>query len=265
MSVNDKLTAIADAIREKTGNTDKLTLDRMAEEIRDIGIGDDYYNKFWDAFQNDVVIYSYLFAGRGWSDLTFAPKYDITVGNTSAIAMFSNTKITDLEAILERQGVTLDISLANRADSMFSDSRSMTVIPALVLGENLTNATGMFFGCRDLKIIRSLTLPEKAVKLTNAFGNCANLEEIELVGKLLGDLDLQWSTKLSRNSIESVLTAADESVFVEGGVPHFTVTLPLVAVNKAFETSEGANDGIESDWWKSQVENTSSYYTIALI
>lgn len=33
MALTDKLTAIADAIREKTGSTDVMTLDEMAEGI----------------------------------------------------------------------------------------------------------------------------------------------------------------------------------------------------------------------------------------
>ena len=36
MSVNEKMTAIADAIRGKTGKTDRLTLDQMAAEIAGI-------------------------------------------------------------------------------------------------------------------------------------------------------------------------------------------------------------------------------------
>ena len=39
MALTDKLTAIADAIRGKTGKTDGLTLDQMATEIAGIGQG----------------------------------------------------------------------------------------------------------------------------------------------------------------------------------------------------------------------------------
>lgn len=39
MSVNAKMTAIADAIREKTGGTDALTLDQMAAAISGITVG----------------------------------------------------------------------------------------------------------------------------------------------------------------------------------------------------------------------------------
>lgn len=39
MALTDKLTAIADAIRYKTGKTDSLTLDQMVEEIEGIETG----------------------------------------------------------------------------------------------------------------------------------------------------------------------------------------------------------------------------------
>ena len=39
MSVSEKMTAIADAIRGKTGGTDALTLDQMAAEIAGIQVG----------------------------------------------------------------------------------------------------------------------------------------------------------------------------------------------------------------------------------
>lgn len=39
MSVNEKMTAIANAIRSKTGTTDAMTLDEMATEITGISMG----------------------------------------------------------------------------------------------------------------------------------------------------------------------------------------------------------------------------------
>ena len=47
MALTEKLTAVADAIRSKTGKTDTLTLDRMATEIAGIetGGGDDIFKQ----------------------------------------------------------------------------------------------------------------------------------------------------------------------------------------------------------------------------
>lgn len=39
MALTDKLTAIADAIREKTGSTNTMTLDEMATVIQNISVG----------------------------------------------------------------------------------------------------------------------------------------------------------------------------------------------------------------------------------
>lgn len=39
MSVKEKMTALADAVREKTGGTDKLTLDEMVIAIESIPVG----------------------------------------------------------------------------------------------------------------------------------------------------------------------------------------------------------------------------------
>ena len=39
MALTDKLTAIANAIRSKTGSTNAMTLDEMATEISNISVG----------------------------------------------------------------------------------------------------------------------------------------------------------------------------------------------------------------------------------
>ena len=55
MSVKSKMTAIADAIREKTGKTGTLTLDQMAEEISGISVNDDYLGKLLNKQVSELV------------------------------------------------------------------------------------------------------------------------------------------------------------------------------------------------------------------
>jgi hypothetical protein len=62
MALTDKLTAIANAIREKTGGTELLTLDQMPTEIAGIETGGGV----------DISPYSYLVAG------TYVPAEDMT-------------------------------------------------------------------------------------------------------------------------------------------------------------------------------------------
>ena len=55
MSVHAKLTAIADAIRGKTGGENALTLDQMAEEIRNLSADDDYLGKLINKQLTELV------------------------------------------------------------------------------------------------------------------------------------------------------------------------------------------------------------------
>ena len=85
------------------------------------------------------------------------------------------------------------------------------------------------------------------------------------VAKLLSEKkNYQEVCKLTGASIYSLLFAADESMNLDHR-NHFTITLSRTAVDRAFEMSEGANDGTESDAWMAIVNNTESYYTITLI
>jgi hypothetical protein len=69
------------------------------------------YDAFWDAYQQngERVHYTGAFAGFGWTDETFKPKYDIRP--TSILDnLFGSTAVTDVKGILEKQGVVLDLS-----------------------------------------------------------------------------------------------------------------------------------------------------------
>lgn len=60
MALTDKLVAIADAIREKTGKTDKMTLNQMAVEIDEIASGnteveDAFLTRTFTSYENDRI------------------------------------------------------------------------------------------------------------------------------------------------------------------------------------------------------------------
>lgn len=126
MTVNKKMTAIADAIRSRTRETEKLSLDDMASgvnDVYDVGYsaghtegynqgyteGEDYgmangvtlgksqeYNRFWDAYQQNGnrTNYTQGFSGYGWTDETFKPKYPIIAND--ARYMFAYVNISNI-------------------------------------------------------------------------------------------------------------------------------------------------------------------------
>ena len=70
------------------------------------------YDEFWDAFQQNGnrTDYHFGFAGKGWRDETFKPKYDIVVrGGDSMFAWFNYittaTPAFDMKGYLEERGL----------------------------------------------------------------------------------------------------------------------------------------------------------------
>lgn len=217
------------------------------------------YDAFWDVFlREDATDYSYRFAGAGWTDSTFNPTADIIPPYGSANNLFSNSRITDVEAALERSNVTLDLSRSYRLDYLFGYCRETVCIPEIVIGGDCTNITSMFNSCSTLRTIRKLTFPDKTFNTSNIFYNCSALEEITIGGTIACDgLDLHWSTNLNKASITSFINAL--STTTSG----FTITFSETAVNNAFETSSGAADGSASAEWNALVA-TKSNWTITL-
>ena len=92
---------------------------------------------------------------------------------------------------------------------------------------------------------------------TNIFRSCSELVNLEVEGKFGSSFTLAYSTKLSKDSQYSVFNALLDTASGK------TITLPSYAVNKAFETSEGALDGRNSAEWQELIA-TKPNWTIAL-
>ncbi|MEE1049797.1 MAG: hypothetical protein U0M60_20545 [Clostridia bacterium] len=220
MSVNEKMTAIADAIRDKTKETEALSLDDMATEVSkvfDVGKKAEY-NALWDNLQQNGnrIHYANAFSFVGWNDDIYNPKYPIVPTNTQGISgIFNwNQEITD------------------------------TKVPITAYG----SCNGAFNKCINLKRIPKLIF-SGMTRCENMFGDCTALEEMYCEGTLdLTGLNLHWSTKLNKASIESVINTL--SATTNG----LTVTLSKTAVNNAFTTEE----------WEA-LEATKPNWTISLV
>ena len=257
------LTNIADVMRMWTNKTDKITPDEMPQEVdavfnagADIGYTTGYnhgkrdgsdegrqaeYDAFWDAAQDygRRTGYPYGFCSYIWNDVTFRPKYDIRPeGN--ATSMFRYSQITDLVSILEEQGVVLDLSKATVIEYAFNNctTRRLGVIDCT----SASSARSLFNAAGNLEEIELFRVTEK-LEYNGTFNNAAKLENLTVDGVIgKNGFDIHWSTGLSKASIESIVNAASTTASI-------TITLPRVAVQREFETSEGANDGNTSQEW----------------
>ncbi len=191
------------------------------------------YDAFWDVLQNNgnPANYHYKFGYNtgtaGWTDENFNPKYPIicTTGTTAGMNLFyANAAITDTKVPIEVQG---------------------------------SAAQGIFYNASKLVTIRKLTV-HSGVTFQSSFQNCTALEHITMSGTIGQDFDIHWSTKLTKASITSIINALSPTASGK------TVTFSQAAMNKAFETSEGANDGLNSEEAKA-LRNTRLNWTFTMV
>lgn len=146
MSVHEKMTAIADAIRSKTGSTGALTLDQMAAEISGMTAGG----------SNDDTLIALL--SRTVTEITL-PEAATTLG----IGAFK--ACTGLTA-LDLRNVT---KLGNEC---FYDCTSL----ALVSGPEVTTLNSNSF--RNCKKLVDLNFPKATALSSNCFYGCSSLQSV---------------------------------------------------------------------------------------
>lgn len=198
------------------------------------------YDAFWEEYMPDEFAdYDSHFAGRGWTDATFKPPYDIPRGDrspTSFSRMFANSNITNLS------NVKIKWDKATRTDQMFYWANRITALPEIDVS-NVENCYSMFSSATNLVTIEKFKVSAKTV-LTEAFYDCSALENLIIEGTISqNNFNTQWSTKLSKASIESIIEALSKSASDK------TITLSRTAVNNAFTTSEWNNlKASKSNW-----------------
>ncbi len=264
MSVNEKMTAIADNIREKTGGAEELTLDQMASgvnEVYEAGKKSEY-DAFWDSFQTygQRVGYERAFYFTCplvdskipvWTDENFKPKYDIKP-QTSAQYMFTNCGFTDFKGSLEKQGVVFDTSKATNVSYMFSTCSQLTRLPVLDFSSVATTITSVFEFCRKLESIDKLILKSTGAQTFSfPFNSCNSLKEIRIEGVIGQKFPINHSPLLSAESTKSIITHLKDYA---GTADEYKYTVTFQA--SAFETLEASDEKPQSgNTWAEYIDN----------
>lgn len=290
-NVNSKLTAINDTLRDISGGTDKMGLDDMSanlgtlnseiedqiELIEQIGLAlrnksstesydagyeagtRDENERFWKTIQTKLAWYSgtgwvevprtsYIYAFRQWyTAKEINPLYPIEADGVTQ--MFESC-----QCITKHPPITFLQPLSTYA--MFNGCRELKE----AIGEfRLTgNCSAMFNGCYALTKVNKLIIEGTVTWGTNAFALCSKLVELNIEGTIDTAFNASACVALNKASLTNVMNIL--STTTSG----LTCTFSKVAVDKAFETSEGANDGSISTEWTTLV-NSRSNWTISLV
>lgn len=240
MSVNEKMTTIADAIRDKTGGTDLLGLDDMANAVEDVYAAGKKaeYDAFWDAYQDNGRRTNYQkgFGGFGWTKEIFRPKYDIVPKEANELFRDMNydTMHFDLVEHLKECGVKLDFSKATNMGAVFHYSCFTHV--GVIDCTNVTSAGYLFGHNSSLKKVDELIVDEQ-FSFLNVFNGTTALEDITITGTIAkGDLNMSSCKKLTRDSINSVLGALSPNT------TGLSITLSKTAVDREFANMDEAGN-----------------------
>lgn len=216
--LNDVLTAQEEKLAELSAILDKKV------DGYDSGFEDGKkaeHDAFWDVYQNNGKRTAYYYAFRYWDDTILRPKYDIKpVGDNDSI--FREIKgITDFEQWQKDCGIVVDFSKVTSINDGFYGSSFESFG---VLNFSKVSTMNFCFMSSKTKIIEKIKLPtDKKITFNKAFDNASNLEEIRFEGLIDNNgLDFQWSTKLSHDSLMSIINALKD---YSGSGTAYTVTL----------------------------------------
>lgn len=218
MSIAEKLTTIAE-------NVPKVyEAGKQAE-----------YEKFWKSYLSSgyASYHPYRFAGQGWNDITFKPKYNIITGSMGATGMFRECQITNLKQILEDCGVILDTSLATNLNYAFAYNR-ITHFPKISLISATNKTDGIFVnnsGNSKIISIDEIELAETTAFKSTSFQSCSLLEHVIFTGTLATNgLNISWSTLLDKESLLSILNCLkDYSQDTSGTTYYITIGAENIA------------------------------------
>lgn len=165
------------------------------------------YDAFWDTHQQNGnrTDYSYAFAGEGWTDATFRPKYDIKPINGSNY-IFSSSLLTDVVKLLNDCGIVFDYSQCTVTGYLAHTNKTIQTFPTVdTRSRNAIN--NFFYNCDSLRSIEKIILKDDGSQAFNtySFALLPALEEIRFEGLIGKSLEIKGSPLLSNASVQSII------------------------------------------------------------
>lgn len=261
---------IAAKIREKTGAATTYKPSEMpsgVDEVYEAGKKAEY-DAFWDGklLGGTRTNFAYFIYGERHTAETFKPTHDIRpVGDVTdmfscALSSVGEYGLLNMKDVEDSCNMVFDFSKATVFIRTFARGfwKHLNIIDL----SSAINTQFAFYGGylgnqkNGIESIERLIISENTVLANSTFQYATQLKHAIFVGIIATNINLSDSP-FDKESLTSIINTLSTTT------TGLTVTLSLTAVNKAFETSEGANDGSTSAEWLALVA-TRSNWTIAL-
>ena len=243
---------IAEMLKTATENVERVYAAGHSEGMKS------EYDAFWDDYQDNGNRrdYTCAFGGQGWTKEQFNPKYPLIITN-GYMLFYRNPNAID--------SVAADFT--NCTDLSYTFGQCGVAKVGTVDARKAVNLNGTFGNSKNLVSVEKVILTDNGNQqfISGAFKNCTALENITFEGVIGQDLDIQWSTKLKRASIESIVNHLSDAAIGK------TLTLSEAAVDTAFSGGQSAPDPSTTteigsatvDWFNLYLSKTN--WTITLV
>lgn len=212
------------------------------------------YDEIWDTIQDYGKRTIYLRGFSRWGDVEMlSPKYKV-VATSNNSAMFGGSKIKhiDKEKFDLSQATYHPSSSTSTTYCVCEYCNYLEVFPDINLQAGYyANAFNDCFRLHTIEILRVA----KDTVFGTAFRSCEALKNITIDGEIGNSFDIHWSALLTRESIESIITALTSDTTTA------KLTLSKTAVINAFGSNYSDQD---STWMELITPKTSVGWTINL-
>lgn len=240
-----RMTAIANAVRAKTGKTDTMTVDEIPAEVA--AVYDKAIDDMWEMIQahGTRTDWRWAFNQMSFKKALFKPKYNIAPVGDCAYMFYTTNKnsreFIDLIDVEKNCGITFDFSKVTRLESTFQEA-AITGINILDVRKSTRNY-GMLWNSKVARI-NKLIVDENTSFDKNMF-YVFDLQICNFEGVIAKNgLDLRRCENINHDSLMSVINCLkDYSTDTSGTV--WKVTLgeknlaKLTAEEKAIATGKG--------------------------
>lgn len=187
------------------------------------------YDKFWNALQNYGTRQHYNYTFALWNVDSLAPKYKIGPGVTEANSLFYGLTTGKIESQY------FDLSDSDVLNYTFSSMNNVHTIEDINLRPT-TRCSYTWAYCTGLKKIAVIHVAETTL-FNHAFDGDSSLEEFKIEGVIgQNGFDVHWSTKLTHESLMSIINALQDKTDVSGT---WTVTMGEANLAKLSEEEIG--------------------------
>lgn len=149
------------------------------------------------------------------SSLTTIPMLDTSNGQNFGSMFNGCLSLTSIPAI--------DTSNGSEFGWMFPNCSKLTNLPPLDLS-NGVNFYYMFQGCNIIQSMPTFNI-SKGMSMIGMFDDCYELTDITFTGSINGDISFNNSTKISFDSIKSILTACANTTNTNPKTVSFSITI----------------------------------------